>query len=198
MFKTLAYADIFDYPLTKKELIKWQIVNDQLRPELTQKTGKFYHLKNRQNLAAFRQRRQRFSQLKFKRVLQTVGFFKLIPWIKLVAVTGALAMNNADKNDDIDLMIITTADRLWLSRLLATILLFPQLRRPVQNEGVGDKLCLNLWLDETSLTTPKDKRNLYTAHEVAQAKPIFDRDHTYQKFINANLWLKTFLPNWSL
>ena len=197
MFKTLAYADVFDYPLTDEELKKWQVKGDFARPELIQKTGTFYHFKNRQALVTLRQKRQRFSQLKLRRAQQTVKFFKLIPWIKLVAVTGALAMNNADKNDDIDLMIVTAADRLWLTRLLLTILLFSHLRRPVQNTGFGDKLCLNLWLDETALSLPKNQRNLYTAHEVTQAKPIFDRDFTYQKFINANLWIKTYLPNWS-
>ena len=196
MFKTLVYADVFDYPLRAAELVEWQIAGDRPRPELTGKTGKFYHLKGRQALAVLRRRRQHFSHLKLKRARLAAGLLKLIPWIKLIAVTGALAMNNSDQNDDIDLMIVTQANRLWLSRLLATILLLPQLRQPHQRFLVSDKICLNLWLDETALSLPRNQRNLYTAHEVVQVKPILDRDYTYLKFIIANLWLKNYLPNW--
>ena len=76
------------------------------------------------------------------------------------------------------------------------ILLLPQLRQPHQRFLVSDKICLNLWLDETALSLPRNQRNLYTAHEVVQVKPILDRDYTYLKFIIANLWLKNYLPNW--
>ncbi|MFC1722243.1 hypothetical protein ACFL0C_01195, partial [Patescibacteria group bacterium] len=38
-----------------------------------------------------------------------VGFklLKTVPWIKLIAVTGAAASHNAVKNDDIDIFIVT-------------------------------------------------------------------------------------------
>ena len=102
-------------------------------------------------------------------------------------------MNNAVENDDIDLMIITAANRLWLTRLLASLLLFPWLRR---GRKIHNRVCLNLWLDESALALTQ--RNLYIAHEICQAKPVFERNKTYQKFIAANLWYKKFLPNWTI
>jgi hypothetical protein len=36
---------------------------------------------------------------------------------------------------------------------------------------------------------------LYTAHEVLQAKPIFDRGDIYAKFILANSWTSRYLAN---
>jgi hypothetical protein len=144
-------------------------------------------------LIKLRRRRLEISRQKWLKAKKFVRILSLIPWIKLVCVTGALAMNNAEPADDIDLMIVTSANRLWLTRLLVLIFGFPWLRR---GRKINDRLCFNLWLDETAL--PLKERNLYTAHELCQAKPIFDRDNTYQKFIQANLWYKRFLPNWTI
>lgn len=109
----------------------------------------------------------------------------------MIALSGARAMNNASLADDIDLMIITAENRLWLTRLLVSFLLFPWLRR---GQKISRRLCLNLWLDESALVIKT--QNLYTAHEICQLKPLYNRDQTYQKFISANLWYKQFLPNW--
>ena len=189
MFKTLAYSDIFDYPLTAEEVNRWIIKGDSLAPA---KKGLFY-LPGRSNLVALRQRRRRYSRGKWGRVHRLVGYLKLFPWIKLVAVTGALAMNNAQADDDIDLMIVTQTNRLWLTRLTVWLFLFAYWRR---GKKINNRFCLNLWLDETTLAIKQ--RNLYIAHEICQALPVLDRDQTYQKFIRANLWYKKFLPNWTV
>ncbi len=109
----------------------------------------------------------------------------------MVALSGARAMNNASLADDIDLMIIAAENRLWLTRLLVSFLLFPWLRR---GQKISRRLCLNLWLDESALVIKT--QNLYTAHEICQLKPLYNRDATYQKFINDNLWVKNYLANW--
>ena len=201
MFKTLTYADIFDYPLTASELKRWLIGPTGSDPagkspigsDPIVKTNGFYHLPGRSKVVALRRRRQHFSQLKWPAAYRAAKILSFIPWVKLVAVTGALAMNNSDKDDDIDLMIITSKDRLWLTRLLSFIFLFPLLRR---GDQINNRLCLNLWLDESALALKL--QNLYIAHEICQARPVFDRDQTYKKFIGANLWYKRFLPNWKI
>jgi hypothetical protein len=135
--------------------------------------------------------REKLESIKFK--LLQLWIFKLIPWVRLVALTGTRAMDNARADDDIDLMIITAANRLWLTRLLLTCLLFPWLRRGKQ---IARRLCLNLWLDETALAiTPQ---NLFTAHEICQAVPLYNQDKTYEKFIKANQWVKQYLANWTI
>ena len=186
----VAYADIFDYPLTEKEMHRWWIPSGSDPIVNCVKTHGFWHLSGRSGLIALRRQRQRFSQLKWQKLNQIKWIFWLIPWIKLVAVTGALSMNNADKNDDLDLMIIIAKNRLWLTRLFLVIFLFPFLRRA---QKINNRLCLNLWLDETSLLIRQ--QNLYTAHEICQIKPLFVRDNMYQQFISSNQWVTRFLPN---
>lgn len=207
VLRALAYADIFDYPLTPKEIHHWLIGDSNL----TQKLSKnYYHLPNRQSLISLRQSRQKWSRQKLALANRVGQWLQYIPYIKLVAVTGALAMNNSDENDDIDLMIITSPNRLWLTRLVVVplISLFFHRRTPAKSHKFTpstiagphatchrNAICLNLWLDETALTLPVTQRNLYTAHEVAQIKPIVDRDHTHHKFLSANSWINRYLPN---
>ena len=115
----------------------------------------------------------------------------------MVGVTGAQAMNNSDQDDDIDLLIVASRNRLWLTRLFSVLLVevVAKRRRPGDRK-VKDKICLNMFLDEDHLGIPKSERNLYSAHEVAQLKPLWNRGGTYLRFINANHWTGKFLPNW--
>ena len=191
--KTLVYADIFDYPLTRSELHRFLISTKPTK--LSNLPNKpYFYLSSRNYLVTLRRSRHHFSQLKYQKLNRHLWLFKLIPWIKLVAVSGALAMNNSTATDDIDLLVVTSKNRLWLTRAL--IYFFPSRRRFNQSES--NSFCFNLWLDSSSLALPKLSRNLYTAHELAQLKPILNKNQTYQKLINANLWLKTFLPNWTI
>ena len=207
VLSTLAYADIFDYPLKKEEIwrfllsdIRYQIldVSKGLKelPEVSQKNN-FYFLKEREHLVLLRKKRERWSRKKLKIAKQVARCLKLIPTIKMVAVTGALAMENSNENDDIDLLIITSKSRLWLTRLLAVLLveLIAKRRHPADKE-VKDKICLNMFLDEGHLEVPKKEQDLFSAHEVCQLKVLWDKNGIYQKFLKANLWSKKYLANW--
>jgi cytidyltransferase-like protein len=209
VLNTLAYADIFDYPLTFKEIHRWLIFNSSsargsfkrkllLKIKPIEKHGRYYCLPGRQKIISLRHKRARFSQLKFKLARRTAKLLALIPTIRMVAVTGALAMNNADPSDDIDLIIIASSNRLWLTRLFCVFLLelFRLRRRPGGKvNNFKNKICLNLFLDESALALPQSRRNLYTAHEICQTKPLWDRGETYQRFLIANQWVKNYLPN---
>jgi hypothetical protein len=206
ILRTLAYADVFAYPLTLKELhlflIGRKINQTDLTKELkglkniSQKQG-FFYLQNQEKNFTLRQKRKKASQEKLKIAQRVAGWLKMIPWIKMVGITGNLAMSNADEKDDIDLLIITSKDRLWLSRLSAILIteLLGKRRRPNQ-KSVADKICLNMFLDENHLPIPQKEQSLPTAHEICQLRPLFDKDHFYQKFVQQNQWLAKFLPNW--
>lgn len=206
ILKTLSYADVFSYPLTSKEihlfLIGQKINLTDLTKELkdlknfSQNRG-FFYLKNQEKIFYLRQKRKKYSREKLKIAQKITGWLKLIPWIKMVGITGNLAMNNADVNDDIDLLILTSKNRLWLSRLAAILIteLLGVRRRPGQ-KLVANKICLNMFLDEAHLKIPSKEQNLITAHEICQLKPLFSRNNFYQKFIQQNQWSAKFLPNW--
>ena len=127
---------------------------------------------------------------------RVTNFLKYIPSIKLVGVSGALAVANAKKDDDIDLFIVSRSKLVWTTRFFATLMVeLIGVRRHPNEKEISDKICLNMFVDEDHLQIAKDERDLFSAHEVVQLKPLYDRDGTYSKFLKANNWVKEYLPN---
>lgn len=207
VLSTLAYHHIFDYPLTESEIHQYLIGKKasprQVQKELTKlkaaaKIGErrgYFFLKNRPKIVELRLQRHKYSQEKLKRAGIFASLLKIIPTIKLVAISGALAMQNSRKKDDIDLVLISKENTLWTTRFLANLVLFPFKRKPQPSRLItNNKACLNVLIDESRLEI--EPKNLYLAHEICQMKPLFDRDNTYHRFIKANRWVTKFLPNW--
>ncbi len=209
ILKTLIYADIFDYPLKINEIHKWLIGKKstlrQLEKALRQLykvssieyKGGYYFLRKRGGLAVRRQRREEQSVYYLRKAKMLCRILKIIPWIKLVGISGGLALRNASKKDDIDLFIITAKNRLWLSRFLSLgILSLIGQRRKVDDTGrkIAGKLCLNILLEEDRLE--QRSKDIFVAHEVLQMKVLWQRDRIYGKYLEDNFWAFKFLPNW--
>ncbi len=213
ILKTLIYADIFDYPLTIYEIHKWLIgkksnlrqiekalkslSKTSLRGPEVKKQKDYYFLPHRSKLVSKRQSRQKQAREYFKKAQLLANVLRIIPWIKLVGVSGGLAMENTQKKDDIDLFIITSKNRLWISRLLALGLLsLIKQRRKVtdQKSQVAGKLCLNILLEEDKLA--QKQQDIYLAHEILQMKVLWQRAGIYYKYLTDNEWVFKFLPNW--
>ena len=52
-----------------------------------------------------------------------------------------------------------------------------------------------MYLDSSRLILPRNEQDLYSAHEVAQLKPLLNRKHTYELFLKSNLWAKQYMPH---
>jgi len=207
ILKTLAYSAVFRFPLLKNEIYKYwvgsgPVGSKQINLELEKltkqgkisKTGNYYFLKN--YLQVDRKTRNKIALRKNKIASQKIKTISFLPTIKMIAITGSLAAQNSKESDDIDLLIITKCGYVWLTRLFSTLLLevFGGRRRPA-DQDITDKICLNMYLDETSLAIPKKGQTLYVAREIAQMKVIYNHSNTYEKFLSQNLWIKNLLPN---
>lgn len=117
--------------------------------------------------------------------------------ILMVGVTGSVAAENPKENDDIDLMIVTKQNKLWLTRIKWWWRVNRQgipHRRPMTT-GKSDEFCFNLWLDEEALEMPKKKQNLRNAMDLILMKPILNRDKTYERLVAANKWAGNYVRN---
>ncbi len=203
----MAYVDQFDFPLSVAEiqqrLIK--IVLSRAEVELAlvslQKKGlvehqnQWWRLSTGQAQAQTRRHRQQLAQTKWLEVERLVKVVGWIPWIRGVAVTGSLAVSNVSAQSDIDLMLVASARRLWLSRLLVLVSVWwVGKRRTWQGKRV-DGWCFNLWLDESNLGLQGKKRNIYSAYEICQVKWVLDKGGVEARFWQQNVWVKKLLPN---
>jgi hypothetical protein len=109
-----------------------------------------------------------------------------LPFVRLVALTGALTMDNVDPGADFDFLIITETGRLWLTRAIVIGLVV----KPASSRG--NEVCPNYLLSERALAF--QERNLYVAHEISQMVPLAGVD-LYRKIRDANRWTRRFLPN---
>lgn len=192
---TIAYADFFKFPLFPKEIHHWLISSEPVSfVELKEFLPKRLSASDRQ----LRSETSHFSEQKISHARRLVAILKYVPGLRLVALTGSVAAKNSKKDDDIDLLFVTSPNALWLVRplVIALIALFFRRRHPLENHHhVPNSFCPNLWLDTLSLSIPMAKQSLYVAHEALQILPLLDRGGVYHRFLKANFWIKKYLAN---
>ena len=198
LMAAVAYADLFDYPLTLEELARFQVgtaysahqiavmVDAMLSAEgKLSASGRFYSLRGREQIFSLRLRRERTSQMVWRRARLWARSITRTPFVRMVAVTGALSMNNLAGRPDIDLLIITEPGRVWVCRRL---LIF-QVRLA---RLLGDDLCPNYILSAGNLQL--DQRDFFTAHELAQMV-LLSGEQAYLSMLEQNAWARSYLPS---
>lgn len=205
MVLTLAYSAQFDQPLSLEQLEQrlLQVKTDQhldisnlLNSNLVNYQHDYITLATHQIKSSKLESKIKSSQLKIAQAQPLVRWLKRLPWVKAVAVTGSVAVDNAGVNDDLDFLIVTGQQRLWLVRpvVLFLAIIFGK-RRDVRGNHRDNSWCFNLFLEETTLKMEPDQHNIYTAYEVLQAKFIYDRAGVEARWLAENAWVQPVLPN---
>lgn len=113
--------------------------------------------------------------------------FKYIPGILCVCVWNSLAMNAAHRYSDIDLFIITKTNRIWIGRILLTLLVSLLWQRKTVKNHAG-KFCLSFFITEKylSLENIAIENDIYLQYWVQTLVPIVNKNNTFEKFIQEN------------
>jgi len=195
---TLAYFDIFNYPLTSSEIYLF-LKNryDQSDYQETLKYlvatrgiyqfGIFYTLKNDHSLIVRRRDGNKKAAEMIKVASKISNWLIHFPYVRGIAISGSLSKNFADENSDIDLFIITAPNRLWIARTLMHA--FKKLTFLFNKQ---DYFCMNYYIDEERLEIVE--KTLYTAIEVVTLIPL-QGDLQFEKFYSSNAWTRDYLPN---
>lgn len=196
--ETVAYSDLFDYPLTAAEIHRYlvsvrasraaveEMLDDgRVVPRRLHRVGPYFTLPGRDEIVEIRCRRAIVARELWPRAIYYGRWIARLPFVCMVAVTGALAVDNSDADDDFDYIIVTVPGRLWLCRALVIGLVRLAARR-------GDTICPNYFLSQRALALTS--RTLYTAREIAQMVPLAGFA-TYDHLRRLNAWVEAFLPN---
>lgn len=205
---TIAFFDIFDYPLTSFEVWQYLPLHASLNEVQTaledaslilDKKDGLYALPGRlAHLEAERRRRYISTDRKIKKAKRLIRLFSWLPWIKLICLANTIGTHNLRAGGDIDLFIVTKPQRLWLSKLFASSITQLTGLRPRQGHN-RDKLCLSFFVDESALNlaTFRLGDDHYFPYWLAGLLPLYGDSSVYDNLIAANSWITEALPNWS-
>lgn len=198
IIKTLAYYDIFDYPLKAEEIYYNLGTNSVSLTEIeneveqlckigiTFNKNNFYLLRNNENSIS---RRLEGNRLAKKKLISAYRMTKLIskfPYVRAVLLSGSISKGYMEKDSDVDYFIITHPNRLWVTRLL--LMLF----KKVFLLNSRKVFCINYFVDTETLEI--EEKNIFTATELATLIPIYGKD-LYDELYKNNIWIKKFYPN---
>ncbi len=196
VLRPILYADIFDYPLTFEEIYKFlefKIAPEEVKNLLDQAIDhqeivlidNFYSLAGKAHLVSKRRERWLMSQTLWPKAIHYGRWIASLPFVRMVSVTGSLAVDNPrDGVDDIDYLIVTRPKRLWFCRALIILMVrYGRLR--------GVQLCPNYLLTENVLYF--EENNLFTAREMLQMIPLYGQEF-YVKMREINTWVTDYLP----
>ncbi len=198
ILKTVLYSDLFDYALTPAEVAHYLVgtVSDEgqireilcaphwLDGQIRQLDG-YVTMRGRESLVNRRRLRARSSHGLWRLARSYAKALSRMPFVRMVAVTGALAMDNSDSHDDVDILLVTAPGRVWLARAFAIL---------VVRAGwlSSARLCPNYVLSQEVLSI--EPQSIYVAHEFVQMVPMYGLD-IYRRLKAANPWAGQFLPN---
>ncbi len=196
ILRTIAYSDVFDYPLTAVEVHRYLDgvaappveVDDALHRmagNTLSVTDGLAALPGREALFATRLRRRREAEALWPAAQRWAAIIGRLPLIRMVSLTGALAVENVESGSDIDYLIVTVPGRVWLSRAMVV-----QVVRAARLAGVV--LCPNWLLSSDALEL--EERSLFAARELAQMVPLAGVEN-YRRMRRLNPWTEDLLPN---
>jgi len=208
IFNTILYYDILNFPLTSFEVWKCLLANNsctlgevidalesnELENCIEEFRG-FYFLKGRKNLVANRIQHDKNSIEKFEIAEKAVRWLRFVPFVRMAALTGTLAMKNCEKDSDIDFFVILEERRIFTGRLLVTAMVHILGKRR-HGKKIKNRICLNYFA--TTGNVEIQRQDFFAANEYSFIYPIFGFK-IFQKFCEANTdWIKKIKPNWKI
>lgn len=196
ILRSVAYADVFDFALRIPELHRYLIgvaatpaeveaAARALAPGCLVVRDGMVVAVGRESLIGERHRRRAIAARTWPVAVRYARAVGSLPFARMVAITGALAVGNATDGADIDLMVVTERGRVWLGRAMTIAFVRHAASR-------GHVLCPNTFLAESAFDSIAP--DLYAAHELAQMVPVVGVG-VHARLLAANPWVHDHLPN---
>ncbi|MBK6537562.1 MAG: nucleotidyltransferase domain-containing protein [Ignavibacteria bacterium] len=202
ILKTLLYYDIFRHPLKSDEIFSLLPQNSVTKKDISNvlkqiskenqnvnSKDDYYFIGKNENYIELRRSREMYSKKSWKTARFITHIIKRFPFVRAVFVTGSLSKNSSIPDSDLDFMVVTEKNRLWISRTL--LMLF----KKILLFNSHKYFCINYFVSEDSLVI--SEKNIFIATEIAHIKSTFNSGMMF-KFLEANSWIKEFFPNYRI
>src|ERR1700760_1719587 len=191
ILKTLAYFDIFNYPLEREDIRRFlpvqadKVVIEKevctlLQERRIYRIGDYYSLQNNPALVERRQKGEVHADELLLIAARNAKLLYQFPFVRGVCISGSLSKRCADEQADIDYFIITRANRLWIARTLMHLY-----KKLSYLRGHQHRFCMNYYIDEEALEIKE--KNIFTATELLTLMPMCGNG-ALDNFFEANAW----------
>lgn len=211
---TIAYFDLFSYPLTVVEVWKWLYRDHGAAPEtlpnvdqvlrtspflaqrLEERDGMFL-IRGRGEIVEVRRERYLLAERKFRRLQRVMRILGAMPFVRAVAVCNTLAYANARDESDLDLLVITAPGHIWTARMFATGIATVLGWRPTRTR-MRDTICLSFYLSSDAFDLRRlalSDDDLYFRYWLDQLVPVAGDSELIGVLRESNGWYRERLPN---
>lgn len=217
IYATIAYFDMFSYPLTTIEIWKWLFIKKEnqlrkfslndvtvalegsqnLKQLLSIKNG-FHFLNGKDEIVQTRWKRHNFTQKRFKRMRKFARLVQMIPFVGGVAACNTIAISDIKKDSDLDVFIIIRRGRMWYTRFKVTALTWlAKMWR--HGDKVANRICLSFFITDDAMnleSIAKKPYDIYLMYWISLLVPLWD-DGVFKDFSKQNAWIRDYLPNYT-
>jgi len=187
IIRTICFYDaVGKVALTKLELYKYLIdtpdrpafgnflrILDQewptLEPYIQRERG-FYFLKKNSSAYARRVHIGKTGIKKWRIARRMIRAMSFLPYVRMVAVTGSLALNTTHRKSDIDVLIRAKHGHIWTVRIFVTALT-QILGKRRHGKKISDRICLNHYISDKSADL--GPKNLFSDHISKTMIPVW-------------------------
>lgn len=199
ILRAVSYFHVFKYPLREEEIWKYLPLTCEKETfktvllQLAQKNILFeidgyYTLSNDPDLVQRRIKGFELAQIRIKKAIRIARFLGNFPFVNSVLISGSLSKDFALEDSDLDFLIITEADRLWVARSIMHVF-----KKLTFIAGAQHSFCMNYYI---STKHPEiSPKSIFTATELVTLKPAFAGTGIRSLFLRNEGWVKVLLPN---
>lgn len=198
LLRTLLYFDVFSYPLTAGELYAntpvaftgedfTKSLKGLLTAGMLREQNGYYLLPHMP--ASALERRLKGNAGATDMMPQAYAYSLKIarfPFVEGICLSGGLSKNYYDKDSDIDYLIMTRPNRLWICRslLIVRYKLLPASRKKFW--------CINYFIGANDLVLPDT--NYFVSTELSHLVPTVNYGF-YERLLDSNAWYRAHYPN---
>ncbi len=206
VLQTLAYFEQFERALTIEELHQFlwdkavfqsgvQTIVSDLRKQKLVVMDDYIGL-SKSSVASTKER-QELLMVRRAKALRIASTLQQLPGVHSVILINSSALQTLTRESDIDFLLITESDSLYISCTLAIPHL--ELRRLMKSSHrQAGKACLGYWVTEHDLELHQYQTEMHSAaYWLASMVPLSGYAG-YTRLIAENSWVHQYLPNWTM